>query len=1787
MRQDLLKAFIVQYPVVIDYEIKDYDQFKRNMYKAFYYAITNDGEYLEELFNNISDTEVMELVDYKFDLSDATTPFYMNVNDNLYTHPQGSVCARPLKQGEPVYRCDQCGLDSTCVMCVHCYNPSAHEGHDVQMYISNSEGGGICDCGDPEAFQGNLDCKCQKFVPVSEELPPLFQNSIKVTLRILLDYILDVTNFSITSLPFIHDNINCGDNLLTSETISNISSLPANKYGVQDTNSSQLWYLILWNDEYHNFVEATDAISAAIHVDHMRAHEIASDVNVNGRCVLKTSSTPLGLYTALDAAESNGLVASIVSARDYIREEIVHQAVAWIHNIMNFTCHFGFRDLVRSTLAELLLESDYTFIKYLPSTLLDSLSINVSRRCFENSLLLNGKIVNYGFSKLPNVSVQQLAKPATQVLELPNEKFFNSRLQFLMLFSIRFKTSVRKLLSQLIIPPVVSSQGFKSIFCQQYIQIYPHLLTATALSDREDHLNLLSDVSSQIMTCPTSVQWILESGSIGHLLGPMAQLIEEHTSKWNYDTGYPNFYERVIEDRIGKERSVYESIFRALHDLTYVSEPNFSQHALKEFFKKDNFGLLILVLRTFQDYWPIERKYGDHVEREIMDFVIHLRYSIPILKVTKQIAECYCDDQSIVASVIKYLINYLLLRKVDQKALGIANFRVSKDPVSFVHPLNSFLSYIIQNNDFESFINIFKGMNKPFMNVSDISLRSIVLASQVRIGFWIRNGISVSRQASLYLDTALVDSAYKRDMHLQQIALLFDDPGTTLYNFLDRWELFEWFINEVSFDKTIYEDRFGSLVERFIIFLYNIFTDRTAFIPMSIHERSNNDTKNLIIYSLSSGPKSYSDIKDYIENDLTDDSRFDKCLSECADYQAPTSMIDSGMYRLKPEVYMDLDPYSIYLDPSQSQEVIDAIIKQKMKIQNIEEKEVDIIPKFIMATDYVNQNIGKFTRTSYFAKMVYKLLQVALDTGEETYIGPLLQLIHAVLMDYEVIEGKNHIPSNLVDIPISDLLLNIVESSMSKIYISKADRLLNHFISNDERVKEGLIDCFGQEHVEQFLSTRNGISESEAEKKKRLASQRNAKVMKKFAKQRKKFLAKNDDLTDQFNEEVETKHIKQRTCVLCGEPETPDAVFGTLSSVLSPTIFWKLPVQDPKMVSCAFENVNPNQMIVDDNKEYGPGYHYSSYKKLDVAQSLGLSELIVLEHEKDIVFSCGHGMHYRCYKQSTDRTVHFSCPLCHTIQNIFIPSYLPPSVSKPLDREMLDGEARNDSYSKILYSGSIIKSRYLIEHYLNKSDPGDLFRNVKGRLEVFVMDSNLKFKKTTFLKGATPKVKYFNLLQSLLTTIADTIRMHEISSRIKPTDSNSNFLDTLNGSNKSLLKSLIQTRALLFEMKGLPLLLGKNHDLSEEIERFWQSDYLIEDVFNEVVILFFQTDESFVTLAKVCMIKLFTLCFHSFIIRCEKDIGFKQRMFELIRVEDQLIISSLIELFTFTNIDVSDSFIEVLPSFYGFVIQFMFPFIRQLILFKDLLTSTDEGDNVHTSVEELQNLNTEMMFGKYSIQKLNKLCYLVGLPTLDDLIIALSDKQSFEFKTFDNVSTAKIPKYFESGILVLEYPGTIKLIDLPQNYGDCLSNMKASKKGTYDNYICLHCGMELTIRSFLKHMRKCSYNTCIFFHPSKNTLRVVTHIGTGEVSLLLPGPYLTIHGEVKDAKTTTKAYLNEFRYNELARQWINQEFYALVTRTLYGSRQSTDFRTNNLAVDEESSEDEDEDIFNFPNIFAV
>lgn len=1799
MSLDNFKEFVINLPSKLDYS--NPTAVRQNLFKALYYAATDEGKYLKDLFPVIEDEEIESLKDYSFPITKIIEkrPFFNHKLKTSYSHPADKACARSFKKGEPVYRCEQCGFDDTCVLCVHCFNKEDHVDHNVYMYLSQGDNGGICDCGDAEAFVNPLHCKCQlgeEDEGSEDAMPSGFQQSLRETIRICLDYILDVTNFSVQTLPFIHDHINGNGSKFTSQFLSDYSTLPSERYGgAVDQNSDNTWYLILWNDEHHDFPSATKAIKAAVGVNYSQAHEIASDINSSGRCVLRESSDYNVLLQYQKLAEVDGLVATIVSARDYMREVIVQYMFNWLVDITEFTSHLEFREASKQTLAELLLEPGFKFAQDFPTkTICDLLSSSykgneedTKKRLFENGLLVNSNFINYGKTSVKaSLEMENYKSPTSGILE-PDERLetqCNSRLQYLLDFEIRFNCVVRKKLPSLIIPPILADPKLKEIFCDQLVSLYPQLLTSMALSDREDHLNSLCEITTQLFTCPTSVLKILSDGKVGYILGPVTDIIEKHSTEWNMYTLLPNFVE-IGRGHPLTYKAIKRAIIRGIRDICYLVDKKLEINKLEYFLTHDNLVMLLLFLRNFQGYWTIERKYGEHVERELLDFVVHLEYSVPILNITKFIASSKSSNLPLIREGVRFITEYLCLREIIWNAPGIADFRVSKQPVSFVHPINSFLSYLLQYQGFKNFQEILAGIQGPFVQISDVSLRSIVLGAQVKIGFWIRNGISVSRQASLYTDSLMSDSAYFRDCHLNQIAAILDDPRATLFNFLDRWELLKWYLNEVDHDKTIYEDRFSSISEKFIVFLYNLITDRTNFIDLTAEERILFRAKQAICYSLSDEPKSYSSLKSDLDIEVSELPEFDALLEECADYQPPSGLIDSGIYRLKQGFFEKLDPLSLHLDTSQFQTVSEYLIKNIAMEQKIKEEKVVLIPHITELDDgLVNEKLASFTKTKDFAKLMYKYLQVSIDTSDETYLPHLLHLIHAVLKDDELLHGASYLNENFISIPICNLLLSVAQATMSKNVVRKAEYLLDNFISKDNRILESLIDCFGESHIEMYERKRTGSAKTESEKGKRLAEERKKKVMKKFAKQRENFLAKNADFVskddvEEVNDVNNDAKVELRTCVLCGEVESTDSLFGLLASVTTCSTFWKLQENSPSYFSLAFQSWN-DQASPKNDGIYGEGFNYYDFESNKRNRNL----------EGRVVSTCGHGMHYDCYKSSPNNLKYYPCPLCRNLCNIFVPSYLPPKDGGSSNGNItISGKPINHKYNQISSSSSISKSSNIMKGSIDESVLNQKNESIARKLFKPITDDFVpEIKVINPAAGFNRRKDYVDELQAVSVLIANTIRMNEIATRINGNNSYSNFLNEIPSSAKTLMKSLIQCRAILFENRELSYFLNSDADLSLEYHDFWNSENMLDGVFNEFITLFFQTDESINTLAKLGYTKLFTLCIYSLLRLINKNHEYfhliRAQQHENLGIEDVKNMQGIIDLYLnhLEITELANTDIHSLASALWFAVEkCMLPFLRQVAIFQDLLTSLNWGDNVHESSPDLVDLEIRIQAQPY-LDSTIALCQKLNIPSLKELVLGIlvnDEKFNFESKIFDIVLNAKIPHYLDKGILSLDYPGVVKLIDLPNDYNSCIIEYNDNSSRTmFDYIVCLTCGRKIKATKHFTHMSYCCSFTSVYFHPRTNNLKLATHIGTSPIFITVPAPYLTKHGEVKRPRNSGKASLNYLRYQYLNKLWLNQGLYGFITRSIFGSRlQQQMGDTINVGISEDEDNEDDDD----------
>uniref|UniRef100_K3WDX6 E3 ubiquitin-protein ligase n=1 Tax=Globisporangium ultimum (strain ATCC 200006 / CBS 805.95 / DAOM BR144) TaxID=431595 RepID=K3WDX6_GLOUD len=108
---------------------------------------------MEKHDSNASDTA---------DTTSETTTFHFPVDFHAclvskYGSVKRSKCEEVWHGDHMAYRCRTCGLSDSSCMCLGCFNPDDHEGHDYRVYRCSS--GGCCDCGDPLAWRPEGFCK--------------------------------------------------------------------------------------------------------------------------------------------------------------------------------------------------------------------------------------------------------------------------------------------------------------------------------------------------------------------------------------------------------------------------------------------------------------------------------------------------------------------------------------------------------------------------------------------------------------------------------------------------------------------------------------------------------------------------------------------------------------------------------------------------------------------------------------------------------------------------------------------------------------------------------------------------------------------------------------------------------------------------------------------------------------------------------------------------------------------------------------------------------------------------------------------------------------------------------------------------------------------------------------------------------------------------------------------------------------------------------------------------------------------------------------------------------------------------------------------------------------------------------------------------------------------------------------------------------------------------------------------------------------------------------------------
>ncbi|KAF6010203.1 hypothetical protein HII12_002909 [Brettanomyces bruxellensis] len=507
-----------------------------------------------------------------------------------------------------------------------------HSDHNVSRHIS--QGNAICDCGDVSSWKRPLDCLANKMDKRSNygELPQGLKKNLTSAIESALDFFLDVQSLNVQVLRSTLDDRTDQEIVAADEDIDELTFLDGSKYGVE-TDCLCNWYLIAWNDEFHDWNTAVKTISLARNQfdedSGQMSVNLASIIDSKGYTSIWQATKVEDLIGPFSQFRNTGMTATVLSAKTAIRLEVADAAVEFIFKIVHCT-NSKISEFSMKVLSDLLLKTYPSFFY------VDESKISVDDK---NSLLCSDGIplIDRGNVDIPPLSgVSNLllqnsrSLPSTSPTRIGVKRDF-TRLQLLFFLERRFPKCTRKILRTLIVPVITSTPESRTEFGMQIAEILPTLENINQYYDREWHLSLLESFRLQIYHDPCIGTALLEKGTFKNIL----------------------------------------------------------QSALGCFLRygKRSHGYLVYV-----------RKTGDHVEHEDLKYKRYFTLAVVAYDIARYIGKLVSTIKGrneVIENAIKFTSAYLNARY--KIPTGDNAAKVSSDPVSLLHPLQSLLAQLCMN----------------------------------------------------------------------------------------------------------------------------------------------------------------------------------------------------------------------------------------------------------------------------------------------------------------------------------------------------------------------------------------------------------------------------------------------------------------------------------------------------------------------------------------------------------------------------------------------------------------------------------------------------------------------------------------------------------------------------------------------------------------------------------------------------------------------------------------------------------------------------------------------------------------------------------------------------------------------------------------------------------------------------------------------------------------------------------------------------------------------------------
>lgn len=1376
-----LKRCLLHIPVQSDFE---FDENARALLrKVLCQAVSCGGQYYTTLFPKLA-TEgatrqsiygVLEKeLSWLFTSYDTRVPVPEDCKalpQDAPSHSRDLPCARVFRRGEPIYKCSTCALDETCALCASCFHPEQHEDHVVNVTVCQRENGGLCDCGDPEAWVDHFNCTdgpgprlraaaeiatdivsetasdgkthVELAIEPAEavpEVPEEFETAFSRTVDIILDYIIDVMCQSDLQfdLPW---------NVAASAKRHTSLPLDARKYGSpracgsagDEDPPSQKYSLIAYNSQALHFRDAVQRIHLASKKVPEFAEMVAEQIHRHGRARVIQSRRPALLAERRKSLSATGLVSCIRNARDEFRENTCHELVLWLGGLVERDV-FKRSDRLKNALCR-------SFCSRWECGLVESTPYSCSSP--QNAFgTCRGKL-DAGF-RLPRVEpidpnnapdstwyyrletrwnvprdLSEQCQYDQSTADYEARSFRGSRFQYMVFLDVRFWKSIRVVLHTIYSTSIITNLRYKTLFCCQHVDIYPAVADIFLGLDSESEVNIKSTLSTQLFTCLFNSTAIIDHGEASRIYASVFNFLR--TGSVPYASMHNSDRYRLSLNSL-KNRRWGQILF----DIGYILGRGRDRNLV---LRRLTVPMVCDILTLFQGKPVMVREKDSHVEYESSDYTAFFLALLVIYQLAEFVAHSVSNldpvaREAVALQAIVYVVRHLLeLEKapaghnytdhnctdyggsldcaLDTGHECVDDARAPAPRRSFIHTLHSFLAWLIEFARFDSAAKLVRVLDQAYAEFSaenptiahrvslalvyQYPVRTLVLSSQINAGYWVRNGFSVRTQLQLYKSTALRDQGYLRDLFLVQTFVAVTPPDVVVADLLKLWCFYDWATSD-SLAATGYEpDIFAAMLEKCVSSFIHLLTEDLFLSGASRDETTHRKICNEIIHNLCFAPMSFLQLCAQIPDHIAADKRFETTLNRLALFKAPHTASDIGVYTLREQYLDDVNPFYFNYTVNKKDDAV-RFVKERMRHAGSQRlQDIVIAPRLLRHSALgVYAHIGNFTTAPLFAAFLAKVVRFVHCAGASHLDGmadTVLHLVHVCAMEETVDHARwGTCFARLCERPLAlraSLVLELyalLHDDAFECHHAKVRAIFAAFAPDQPHVAAalaGAIDDFDARKLVHAASGPQG--EYDDARKKRMARNRQCRLMAKFRKQQTLFVRQNgaaacDDADMADVEEPTGSYFPDHHCIVCQDTSEGCGPIGLLSHVARTSEFRTVPFDDAYWFLRAFSDTNLNtypDLPAVPQRTTGAWDAYMARVERDAVFGPGFADPRAV-HCKVASLTCGHGMHYLCYVQylSTCRprlsqltrnppdvmeNHEFLCPLCKSLNNMFIP----------------------------------------------------------------------------------------------------------------------------------------------------------------------------------------------------------------------------------------------------------------------------------------------------------------------------------------------------------------------------------------------------------------------------------------------------------------------------------------------------------------------------------------------------